>query len=92
MHRQATAIRNNSKKLKRVLYALYAILFVLCSSADAQQIGKVPRIGFLDPSTAAGSAVLVNTQSEELRELGPIQGKNIVFEYRFAEQKLERSA
>ena len=37
-----------------------------------------------------GSAVLWDTLREELRKLGWIEGKNIVFEYRFAEQKLER--
>ena len=36
--------------------ALGAMLFALCSSAEAQQTGKVFRIGFLDNSTAAGSA------------------------------------
>ena len=66
------------------------MLFVLCSSADAQQIGKVPRIGFLDPSTASGSAVLWETLREELRKLGWIEGKNIIFEYRFAEEKFDR--
>jgi putative ABC transport system substrate-binding protein len=57
---------------------------------EAQQSGKVPRIGFLDPSTAAGSAVLVEAFRQELRKLGWIEGKNITIEYRFAEQKPER--
>ena len=64
--------------------------FALCSAADAQQTGKVLRIGFLDASTASGSAVLLETFRQELRKLGWIEGKNISFEYRFAEQKLER--
>ena len=58
--------------------------------ADAQQTGKVLRIGFLDPSTASGSAVLVEAFRQELRKLGWIEGKNITIEYRFAEQKPER--
>src|SRR5205823_13281852 len=45
------------KKIK--LLALCAMLFALCSFTQAQQAGKVFRIGFLDPSAAAGSAVLV---------------------------------
>jgi putative tryptophan/tyrosine transport system substrate-binding protein len=70
---------------------VFTMLFTLCSAAHAQQTGKTTtRIGFLDPSTAAGSAVLWDTLREELRKLGWIEGKNIVFEYRFAEQKLER--
>jgi putative ABC transport system substrate-binding protein len=56
----------------------------------AQQPGKIFRIGILDPSTASGSAVLWEAFRQELSKLGWIEGKNIVFEYRFAEQKLER--
>jgi putative ABC transport system substrate-binding protein len=67
--------------------ALCAILFALCMSADAQQPTKVPRIGFLDAGTAAGSAVLVDAFRQELSKLGWIEGKNITIEYRFAEQK-----
>ena len=56
----------------------------------AQQAGKIPRIDFLDASTAAGSAGLVEAFRQELNKLGWIEGKNITIEYRFAEQKLER--
>ena len=56
----------------------------------AQQTGKIFRIGFLDPSTASGSAVLLEAFRQELGKLGWIEGKNITIEYRFAEQKLER--
>ena len=59
---------------------------------DAQQTGKVFRIGFLDPSTASGSAVLADAFHQELSKLGWIDGKNITIEYRFAEQKRERRA
>ena len=58
--------------------------------ADAQQPGKILRIGFLDVSTASGSAVLVDAFRQELSKLGWIEGKNITLEYRFAEQKSER--
>ena len=58
--------------------------------AHAQQPVKIPRIGFLDQSTASGSAVLVEVFRQELSKLGWIEGKNIVIEYRFAEQKAER--
>ena len=66
------------------------MLLALCFSAEAQQPAKIPRIGFLDNSTAAGSAVLVEAFRQELRKLGWIEGKNIAIEYRFAEQKNER--
>ena len=77
-------------KKKITFLTLYALLFALCSSAVAQQTGKVPRIGFLDQSTASGMAVLVDAFRQELRKLGWIEGKNITIEYRFADQKRER--
>ena len=58
--------------------------------AQAQQTGKIFRIGLLDPSTASGSAVLLEVFRQELSKLGWIDGKNITIEYRFAEQKNER--
>jgi putative tryptophan/tyrosine transport system substrate-binding protein len=75
---------------KNVGIALGTMLFALCGSVDAQQTGKIPRIGYLDSSTASGSAVLVDAFRQELNKLGWIEGKNITIEYRFAEQKLER--
>ena len=77
-------------KRKITVFALCAMLFALCSSADAQQTGKVPRIGFLDASNASGIAVLLEAFRQELSKLGWIEGKNITIEYRFAEQKNER--
>ena len=67
--------------------ALCAMLFALSVSAGAQQTGKIFRIGFLDKSTASGSAVLLEAFRQELSKLGWIEGKNITIEYRFAEQK-----
>jgi putative tryptophan/tyrosine transport system substrate-binding protein len=66
------------------------MLFALCGSVNAQQTGKIPRIGFLDNSTASGIAVLLEAFRQELSKLGWIEGKNIIMEYRFAEQKNER--
>jgi len=80
----------NSQKLKVICFALCATLFALCSAAQAQQTGKIFRIGFLDRSTASGSALLLKTFREELRKLGWIEGKSITIEYRFAEQETER--
>ena len=77
-------------KSKITVLTLCAWLVALCWSANAQQTGKIFRIGFLDPSTASGSAVLVDAFRQELSKLGWIEGKNITIEYRFAEQKPER--
>ena len=69
------------------LFAIVVALTVCGARAEAQQAGKVPRIGFLGNSTASGSAVLVEAFRQELSKLGWIEGKNITFEYRFAENK-----
>jgi len=66
------------------------MFFGLSVNADAQQTGKVARIGFLDSSNASGMAVLVEVFRQELNKLGWIEGKNITIEYRFGEQKNER--
>jgi putative tryptophan/tyrosine transport system substrate-binding protein len=71
-------------------FALCALLVAFGLSAEAQQTGKVPRIGFLESSTASGIAVLLEAFRQELSKLGWIEGKNITIEYRFAEQKNER--
>jgi ABC-type uncharacterized transport system substrate-binding protein len=84
--------RGSSKRFRAFSFALCALLLVLCASANAQQPGKIFRIGFLDSSTVSGSAVLVEAFRQELRTLGWIEGKNIIIEYRFAEQKRDRVA
>jgi putative tryptophan/tyrosine transport system substrate-binding protein len=77
--------------IKRIVSSLLAIVILIFTpTADAQQAGKIFRIGFLDLSTASGSAVLVEAFRQELSKLGWIEGKNIVIEYRFGEQKNER--
>ena len=84
--REARGKKKNMKK--RITLWLLATLFLAnVSLADAQQTGKVPRIGFLDTSTASGSAVLVDAFRQELSKLGWIEGKNFTIEYRFAEGK-----
>src|SRR6266498_2632979 len=76
---------------RRILRCLLAtILLTTASLANAQQTGKVFRIGFLDASTAAGSAVLVDVFRQELNKLGWIEGKTVTIAYRFADQKSER--
>jgi putative ABC transport system substrate-binding protein len=78
------------KQIAVLGFALCSVLLAPCSPAEAQQTGKIFRIGFLDISTASGSAVLVDAFRQELRKLGWIEGKNITIELRFADQKFER--
>jgi len=56
----------------------------------AQQLAKVSRIGFLGNSTAALEANLIGPFREGLRDLGYVEGRNILIEYRWAEGKYER--
>jgi len=70
--------------------SLGALLFALCSSAEAQQPNRVPRIGYLDPSTASSGAASLDAFRQELSKLGWIERKNITIEYRFAEQEPKR--
>src|SRR5262249_23348202 len=72
---------------KMIICLFAAALLFNASFAQAQQTGKVSRIGFLDVSTASGSAVLLDAFRQELSKLGWIEGKNIAIEYRFAESK-----
>jgi putative ABC transport system substrate-binding protein len=58
--------------------------------AQAQQPGKVHRIGFLGNSTAALEANLVGPFREGLRDLGYVEGRSVLIEYRWAEGKYER--
>jgi putative ABC transport system substrate-binding protein len=70
---------------------LVAVMLVAVTvGAQAQQAGKVFRIGFLDGGTAAGRAALVKAFLHELSKLGWIEGKNFSIEYRFAEGKPAR--
>jgi len=71
-------------------FAVCAMLFALCSSAEAQQPTKVPRIGYLSPLDPAADSTRSEAIRLALRELGYIEGQNIVFEYRYAEGKQDR--
>jgi putative ABC transport system substrate-binding protein len=67
------------------------ILFLaLCLPAEAQQLGKVYRIGTLEQSSSSGREHLWEAFRQGLRELGYVEGKNVVFEQRWAEGNNER--
>jgi putative ABC transport system substrate-binding protein len=59
-------------------------------AARAQQTGTAYRIGFLGNSTAALEANLVGPFREGLRDLGYVEGRNVLIEYRWAEGKYDR--
>jgi hypothetical protein len=65
--------------LRVLVSGLCALLFALCLSAEAQQSTKIPRIGFLGGVAASGTA-RTEAFRQGLRELGYVEGKNIVIE------------
>ncbi|HEY3305383.1 MAG TPA: ABC transporter substrate-binding protein [Candidatus Binatia bacterium] len=69
---------------------LCAMLFALRFSAEAQQPKKVPRIGFLSPSFSSDPLLNIQAFRQGLRDLGYLEGQNIIIEYRFAEEKIDR--
>ena len=58
--------------------------------ARAQQVGKVYRIGILEPIPAAQNAANLNALRKGLRDLGYVEGLNLVIEYRSADGRAER--
>ena len=60
-------------------------------AARSQQAVKIARIGYLGLGSASGSAILVEGLRTGLRDLGYIEGKNIVIEFRWAETVEEMS-
>ena len=58
-------------------------------AAEAQQAAKVARIGYLGPTLAANPH-MIEAFLQGLRDLGYVEGRNVVIEYRSAEGKLER--
>jgi len=84
--------RDTEKDMKKkiTVLTLCAMFLALSYSASAQQPTKIHRIGFLSGGFP-GSTIGIEAVRRELRELGYVEGKNIAFEYRYAEDKPERS-
>ena len=66
------------------------MLLAIAVIAEAQQPTKVPRIGYLGSLPLSAFVSRIEAFREGLRELGYVEGKNIVIEWRFAEGKLDR--
>jgi putative ABC transport system substrate-binding protein len=66
-----------------------ALLSIVCF-AEAQQPAKIPRIAYLTGVSLSAVAARIEAFRQGLRELGYVEGKNIVIEWRSAEEKLDR--
>jgi putative tryptophan/tyrosine transport system substrate-binding protein len=79
--------------MKRIMpvLTLCAMLLALCSSAEAQQPKKVPRIGYLSSGNPASESARSEPIRLALRELGYIERQNIAIEYRYTEGQRDRA-
>src|SRR5262245_51352630 len=75
---------------RRFLWLLTLILLTAGKLAEAQQPKKVPRIGYLSATSPSVNPSRIEAFRQGLRELGYVEGKNIVIEWRYAEEKLDR--
>src|SRR5215831_14969056 len=85
--------RSDSPLRADTLIAVLILLPALLAAplaADAQQTGKVPRIGFLSLTSPSDRPPLLDAFRQRLRELGWIEGQNIVIDYRYAEDRVDR--
>jgi putative tryptophan/tyrosine transport system substrate-binding protein len=76
---------------KRIFsFALSAMLIALCVPATAQQPAKLPRIGWLTGAPFSGNPERREAFRQGLHELGYVEGKNIIIEWRTADGKRDR--
>jgi putative tryptophan/tyrosine transport system substrate-binding protein len=78
-------------KIKIAVFALCTMLLALCVPAQTQQPKKVFRIGYLSGTDRVTDAPRAEGTPLALRELGYIEGQNIIIEYRHAEGKAGRN-
>jgi putative tryptophan/tyrosine transport system substrate-binding protein len=74
---------------KAGVLSLFVVVLLAVAVADAQQPKKVSKIGYLSPSSPSADSARVEAFRQGLRDLGYVQGKNIVIEYRYAGGKPE---
>jgi putative ABC transport system substrate-binding protein len=93
-HGAQPAYGGGSVRIVRVAFTvvLALVLFALPLAADAQPAGKVPRIGFLTLTSSSDRPALRDSFRQRLRELGWVEGQNIVIEHRFADGRIDRLA
>jgi len=75
---------------RKTVWLLVVFTLVSLRFAEAQPAGKVPRIGFLDPTSRAVSKARIEVFRQGLLRLGYTEGKNIAIDYRFAGGRSEQ--
>ena len=74
-------------RAKILAYALLTPILTTIHLAEAHQPKKIPRIGYLVSGSPSSGQTNVDAFRQGLRDLGYVEGKNIVIEYRYAEGK-----
>jgi putative ABC transport system substrate-binding protein len=90
--RQSAGKRSGERGMnspKHICFALCGLLLATCSPAQAQQ-AKVAKLGWLQSRPASGADSGPETIRRELFALGYVEGKNIAFEHRYTEGRMER--
>src|SRR5215467_3856790 len=77
-------------KAKILVYALPTFILATIQLAHAQLAGKMHRIGVLAANSAANFSTNSDALRQGLRDLGYVEGQNLILEYRFAEGKIDR--
>ena len=84
-------MQTQKSKITNIAVALFAMILPWFHLAEAQQLaGKVPRIGILVNGTPSSHKVMIDEFQQGLRDLGYVEGKNLLLEVRYAEGKLDR--
>ena len=89
--RASSELRRRIGNLKWLALSVIVVTLAMCGVvAQAQQPTKVPRIGYLSSTSPSAGSSRIEAFRQGLRELGYVEGKNLVIEWRYAEGKLDR--
>jgi putative ABC transport system substrate-binding protein len=87
--RLKTFFQHSNIPSARMFWLFCAMLFALCSSVEAQE-SKLPRIGYVSGRDPSNPGPDVEAFRQGLRDLGYVEGKTLLVEYRYAEGKLDQ--
>src|SRR5262245_55562342 len=87
---QSDNLKSAIQNLKWVRIIVIGFTFAMCGAvAQAQQATKIPRIGYLTVLSLSAMANRTKAFQQGLRELGYVDGRNIVIEWRYGDGNLE---